>query len=117
MIIPTEIKGVIEDIQSTDLATFQDITIHPIVRGVIEDWDVMENLLNYVFYIGLGWKVGNEGQVLYADPLLTPKGIREQLVQLMIEMFNMRGLCASEQVVDQRDTQPVIAQKSEALKR
>eukprot|EP01018_Ginkgo_biloba_P002499 Gb_02989 [translate_table: standard] len=99
MIIPTEMKGVIEDNQSTDLASFQDITVHPIVRGVIKDWDAMESLLHYVFYTGLGWEVGNEGQVLYADPLLTPKGIREQLVQLMFETFNVTGFYASEQAV------------------
>lgn len=47
--------------------------IHPIERGIIKDWDAMEDLWRYTFYTGLGWEPGNEGQLLVAEPLLTPK--------------------------------------------
>ena len=51
---------------------FEDM-VNPIVRGMIKDWDVMEDLWRYIFYTGLGWEAGNEGQVLFTEPLLTPK--------------------------------------------
>ena len=47
--------------------------IQPIERGMIKDWDAMEDLWRYVFYTHLGWEPGNEGQLLIAEPLLTPK--------------------------------------------
>ncbi|KAL6508630.1 Actin-related protein 7 [Orobanche gracilis] len=59
----------------------------------------MEDLLRHVLYTGLGWEIGNEGQVLFTDPLSTPKAVREQLVQLMFEKFNISGFYASEQAV------------------
>ena len=47
--------------------------IHPIERGMIKDWDAMEDLWRYVFYTNLGWEPGSEGQLLVAESLLTPK--------------------------------------------
>nr|GEY79465.1 actin-related protein 7 [Tanacetum cinerariifolium] len=73
--------------------------VDPVVRGFVKDWDAMEDLLHHVLYNGLGWEIGNEGQILFADPLLTPKAVREQLVQLMFETFNISGFYASEQAV------------------
>uniref|UniRef100_A0A0C9S232 Actin-related protein 7 n=1 Tax=Wollemia nobilis TaxID=56998 RepID=A0A0C9S232_9CONI len=99
LIIPTEMQGMVEDDQLTDKTELQDITVDPIVRGVIKNWDAMEDLLRYVLYTRIGWEIGNEGQVLFADPLLTPKAIREQLVQLMFETFNVNGFYATEQAV------------------
>ncbi|XP_020517247.1 actin-related protein 7 isoform X2 [Amborella trichopoda] len=59
----------------------------------------MEDLLHHVLYTCIGWEIGNEGQILFTDPLLTPKTVREQLVQLMFETFNISGFYASEQAV------------------
>lgn len=72
---------------------------NPIVRGMIKDWDLMEDLWRYIFYTGLGWEVGNEGQLLITEPLLTPKVAREKVVQVMFETFNVTGLYAVEQAV------------------
>jgi actin-related protein len=47
--------------------------VHPVERGMITDWDAMEDLWHYVFYTGLNWEAGNEGQLLITEPLLTPK--------------------------------------------
>lgn len=99
MIIPTQMKRMIEDGSSTDGSAFEDITIDPVVRGFIKDWDAMEDLLHHVLYNGLGWEEGNEGQILFTDPLYTPKALREQLVQLLFETFNVSGFYASEQAV------------------
>ena len=72
-IIPTQMKRMLEDGSSADNSLFEDVTIDPVVRGFIRDWDAMEDLLHHVLYTGLGWEVGNEGQILFTDPLSTPK--------------------------------------------
>jgi actin-related protein 7 len=99
MIIPTQMKRMPEDGSLDDLSVAEEITVDPVVRGYIRDWDAMEDLLHHVLYTGLGWEMGNEGQILFTDPLSTPKGVREQLVQLMFETFNVSGFYASEQAV------------------
>lgn len=99
MIIPTQMKIMNEDGSIPDSPSMQANNVDPVVRGFIKDWDAMEDLLHHVLYNGLGWEIGNEGQILFADPLLTPKAVREQLVQLMFETFNISGFYASEQAV------------------
>ncbi|KAK9111454.1 hypothetical protein Scep_018973 [Stephania cephalantha] len=98
MIIPTQMKKVAEDGLPDDVV-MDDVTVDPVVRGFIKDWDAMEELLRHVLYTGLGWEIGNEGQILFTDPLSTPKAVREQLVQMMFETFNVQGFYASEQAV------------------
>ncbi|MCO5612971.1 hypothetical protein L7F22_067244 [Adiantum nelumboides] len=73
--------------------------VNPISRGIIKDWELMEDLWRYIFYTGLGWEVGNEGQILITEPLLTPKVVREKVVQVMFETFNVTGFYAVEQAV------------------
>ncbi|KAF5469729.1 hypothetical protein F2P56_010295 [Juglans regia] len=99
MMIPTQMKRMLEDGSVADNSLCEDITVDPVVRGFIRDWDAMEDLLHHVLYTGLGWEIGNEGQILFTDPLSTPKSFREQLVQLMFETFNISGFYASEQAV------------------
>ncbi|PKA59234.1 Actin-related protein 7 [Apostasia shenzhenica] len=99
LIIPTKMKRVVEDGDMVDSTTFEEVTVDPIVRGFIKDWDAMEDLLRHVLYTGLGWEMGEEGQILFTDPLSTPKSVREQLVQMMFETFNVSGFYASEQAV------------------
>ncbi|GAU12637.1 hypothetical protein TSUD_121280 [Trifolium subterraneum] len=104
MIIPSQMKRMVDDKGSADdngngQLVVDDIAVEPVVRGYVRDWDAMEDLLNYVLYSGLGWEIGNEGQILFTDPLCTPKANKEQLVQLMFETFNISGFYASEQAV------------------
>ncbi|RWR88715.1 actin-related protein 7 [Cinnamomum micranthum f. kanehirae] len=99
LIIPTKMKRMLEDGDLTDSSMFEDVSVDPVMRGFIKDWDAMEDLLHYVLYTGLGWEIGNEGQILFTDPLSTPKAVRERLVQLMFETFNISGFYASEQAV------------------
>jgi actin-related protein len=49
--------------------------VHPVVRGFVKDWDAMEDLLSYVVYMNIGWEMGDEGQILFTEPLFTPKVI------------------------------------------
>ncbi|XP_071698514.1 actin-related protein 7-like [Rutidosis leptorrhynchoides] len=99
MIIPTQMKVMNDDGSIPDSPSLQANNVDPIVRGFVKDCDAMEDLLHHVLYNGLGWELGNEGQILFADPLLTPKAVREQLVQMMFETFNISGFYASEQAV------------------
>ncbi|KAL2898151.1 Actin-related protein 7 [Bienertia sinuspersici] len=98
-VIPTQMKKVLEDSSTVNALPMGDITVDPIVRGFVRDWDAVEDLLHHVLYTGLGWEMGNEGQILFTDPLLTPKALREQLVQLLFETFNVSGFYAAEQGV------------------
>ncbi|XP_047157219.1 actin-related protein 7-like [Vigna umbellata] len=99
MIIPTKMKQLLDDGSATDSSLAENVTVDPVVRGFIRDWDAIEDLLQHVLYTGLGWEIGNEGQILFTDPLCTPKANKEQLVQLMFETFNISGFYASEQAV------------------
>lgn len=75
MIIPSQMKRMVDDGSDNNptTAVFEDVTLDPIERGFIRDWDAMEDLLRYVVYTGLGWEEGNEGNILFTDPLCTPK--------------------------------------------
>ncbi|XP_077221287.1 actin-related protein 7 [Tasmannia lanceolata] len=99
LIIPTKMKRMPEDGDLMDSSVFEDFSVDPVVRGFIRDWDAMEDLLHHVLYTALGWEIGNEGQILFTDPLSTPKAVRERLVQLLFETFNISGFYASEQAV------------------
>ncbi|CAM6095009.1 unnamed protein product [Calypogeia fissa] len=81
-----------------DVSEFEE-TLNPIERGMVKDWDAVEDLWRYVLYTGLGWELGSEGQLLIAEALLTPKVARERMVQIMFESFNVAGLYAVEQAV------------------
>jgi len=72
-IIPTQMKRMLDDGSVTDNPTVDDVAVDPVYRGYVRDWDAMEDLLHYVLYTGLGWEIGNEGQILFTDPLCTPK--------------------------------------------
>ena len=50
-------------------------TVEPIERGLVRDWEALESMWRYIFYTNLGWEMGNEGQVLLAEPLGTSKVI------------------------------------------
>nr|GEU87630.1 actin-related protein 7 [Tanacetum cinerariifolium] len=83
--------------------------VDPVVRGFVKDWDAMEDLLHHILYNGLGWEIGNEGQIFICISTVNPKenleellrilAIKEQLVQLMFETFNISGFYASKQAV------------------
>lgn len=51
----------------------EEVTVDPVVRGFVKDWDAMEDLLKHVLYTLIGWEIGEEGQILFTDPLFTPK--------------------------------------------
>ncbi|KAF3630077.1 hypothetical protein FXO38_18448 [Capsicum annuum] len=72
-VIPTQIKWIPEDDEGSMFEEEEVVTVDPIERGFIKDWDAMEDLLHNVLYSGLGWEIGNEGQILFTDPLCTPK--------------------------------------------
>ncbi|KAJ1702742.1 hypothetical protein LUZ63_002521 [Rhynchospora breviuscula] len=101
-IIPTKMKRVLEEGEETGgdgTGNDEEVMVDTVVRGFVSDWDAMEDLLHHVLYTNIGWEIGDEGQILFTEPLFTPKYLREQLVQLMFETFNVSGFYASEQAV------------------
>uniref|UniRef100_A0A0D9VZS8 Actin-related protein 7 n=1 Tax=Leersia perrieri TaxID=77586 RepID=A0A0D9VZS8_9ORYZ len=98
LVMPSKMKLEVEDGQMGDGAVVEEV-VQPVVRGFVKDWDAMEDLLNYVLYSNIGWEIGDEGQILFTEPLFTPKALREQLAQLMFEKFNVSGFYDSEQAV------------------
>ncbi|KAJ3670021.1 hypothetical protein LUZ60_010345 [Juncus effusus] len=100
LIMPTKMKRVLaegEEGAGTDLEA--ESMVDTVVRGFVSDWDAFEDLLRHVLYTNIGWEIGEEGQIMFTEPLFTPKALREQLVQLMFETFNVSGFYASEQAV------------------
>lgn len=73
----TKMRRLVEDEDGGDASMIEEVTVNPVVRGFIRDWDAMEDLLHHVLYTSLGWEVGEEGQILFTDPLFTPK-VREK---------------------------------------
>lgn len=78
----------------------QPIVLHsPIQGGRVASYNELEALLHSVLYGQLGWVLGEEGSVVIAEPILTPKDDREKLTQLMFEVFNVNGLFIQDQPV------------------
>ncbi|PNH11787.1 Actin-related protein 7 [Tetrabaena socialis] len=71
----------------------------PIRGGKIVSWDQFEALSYYVLYDLLGWELGNEGNIMLCEPLLTSRPDRETMAQLMFEVFNVTGLFVQDQAV------------------
>nr|GEX66438.1 actin-related protein 7 [Tanacetum cinerariifolium] len=49
--------------------------VDPVVRGFVKDWDAMEDLLHHVMYNGLGWEIGNEGQIFICSSTVNTKEV------------------------------------------
>jgi actin-related protein 7, plant len=71
-VMPSKMKLEVEDQQLADGAVVEEV-VQPVVRGFVKDWDAMEDLLNYALYQNIGWEIGDEGQILFTEPLFTPK--------------------------------------------
>ncbi|GBG62074.1 hypothetical protein CBR_g28550 [Chara braunii] len=82
------------------LSSLGSSVIYPIERGIIKNWEAMEDLWHHIFYSNKQfWEVGQEGQLLIAEPLFTPKAAREKMAQVMFETFNVLGLYSVEQAI------------------
>jgi len=81
-------KQLLDDGSVTDNSLADNVTVDPVVRGFIRDWDAIEDLLHHVLYTGLGWEIGNEGQILFTDPLCTPKVSQTRLLSLPVHIYS-----------------------------
>jgi actin-related protein 7 len=72
--MPSKMKIEVEEEEGAQVADGAVVEeVHPVVRGFVKDWDAMEDLLSYVLYRNIGWEMGDEGQILFTEPLFTPK--------------------------------------------
>jgi len=70
-----------------------------IKRGMIEDWDAMEQLWEYTFSNELHVSPDTAGMpVLLTDAPLNPKQNREHMAQIMFEKFKVPGFYIATQV-------------------
>jgi len=80
-------KQLLDEGSVTDNSLADNVTVDPVERGFVRDWDAIEDLLQHVLYTGLGWEIGNEGQILFTDPLCTPKVSQTCLLSLFLYTF------------------------------
>ncbi|KAF2293565.1 hypothetical protein GH714_002851 [Hevea brasiliensis] len=91
MIIPTQMKCMLEDGSSADRSLFEDANVDLVIGGFIRDWDAMEDLLHYVLYTSLEWAKGNEGQILFTDPLYIAPVIEGAIQHIASRRFEIGG--------------------------
>jgi actin-related protein 7 len=80
-----------------DQSEESNVHLPVIEEGRISNFNGLENLLHACFYSGLGWTPGQEGYLVIAEPVGTPKIDREKLVQMAFEKFNVTGLYCQDQ--------------------
>ncbi|KAG2446435.1 hypothetical protein HYH02_008427 [Chlamydomonas schloesseri] len=73
--------------------------VRPVKGGKIINWEAFESLAYYALYELLGWELGNEGNIMICEPLLTSRPDRETMTQLMFETFNVNSLFCQDQAV------------------
>ena len=67
---------------------------YPIEQGIINDWNDMENIWNYLFTRELRVDP-SEHNVMITEASINPKIKREKMAQIMFETFNVHGLYIS----------------------
>mmetsp|Transcript_15911 Transcript_15911/g.34353 ORF Transcript_15911/g.34353 Transcript_15911/m.34353 type:complete len:377 (+) Transcript_15911:10-1140(+) len=99
VVTPTAVE-VTQPPNKQDAASDGHYDVHfPVHRGQIQNFDELESLIQYTLYELLGWERGDEGNVVISEPVLTSRADREQLSQLMFEVFNVNGLFIQDQAV------------------
>ena len=72
---------------------------YPIEHGIVNNWDDMEKIWNYVFVDELRVDPNKSHNVLLTEPPLNPKENREKMAEIMFEIFNVHGLYIAIQAV------------------
>ena len=73
-------------------------TSHTIERGIVHNWDDMEQMWDHTFFNELGI-VPQELAVLLSEVSLNPKANREKTIQIMFETFKVPAMYLANQAV------------------
>ena len=72
-----------------NLCTFIVLTpIKPVERGIIKNWEAMENIWSYMVSEKLKMSPENYLRMI-CEYLLNPKPVKEKMVQILLEKFKV----------------------------
>ncbi len=66
--------------------------LHPIERGIIQDWDAFYELLNYIFYTLLRIEDLSQYPVVYTESLFVQNDIKEYIARVLFETHRVHSL-------------------------
>jgi hypothetical protein len=96
-VFPTAVESSSDQQPSTSGSSEEPPTIWPVRRGHVQHPEGMEALIYTSLYDHLGWDTDVEGALLIAEPLFVSRQERDQMTQLMFELFNVQGLYYQDQ--------------------
>jgi len=70
----------------------QGDVLYPINKGKIDDWNLIEYLLDYIFLEKIKFNFIEECNIIFAEPINCKKEDREKIAEIFFESFNIQKL-------------------------
>lgn len=69
------------------IANWESLSLRsPMERGIVKDWDDLENIYNHIFSKELNFNP-SEAAVVLTEIYMSPKAQREKMLELLFEKF------------------------------
>ena len=72
--------------------SLQGNILYPVNKGKIEDWDLIEYLVNYVFLDKIKFNFIEDCNIIFTEPINCKKEDREKIAQIFFESFLIKKL-------------------------
>ena len=72
--------------------SLQGDILYPVNKGKIENWELIEYLVNYVFLDKIKFNFIEECSIIFTEPINCKKEDREKIAQIFFESFNIKKL-------------------------